>query len=247
MAADLARVRPRRARLRRASLLLVALTAAAACDAPTATPTEPGYDPTSLTGGLVYHWSPGATINVYADTTGFALAPGFDIKGAVGNAARVWRDAVYYREVDLRLASSPADADIIIHRRSVPRLVNTVVGGSDCDLDPVGVGGYTLFCPDTGNALVLPLLSGAGAGHVKVDIFVEPLVIGDAYLAQRGVTRNEAFYSLVAHELGHALGIGGHSQEPDDLMFGAPTAPRPTRRDAAALRFVLHQRADIRF
>ena len=236
MAADGIR-RPRLRAPRRLCFLMAAI-AAAGCDAPTAAPPRVTFDPTSLTGGLVYHWTPGATISIYADTTGFDPLF-YNIETAVAHAAKVWREEMYYREVDLRIASSPSEADIIIHHRGVPRLVNTVVNGGDCDLDPIGVGGYTLFCPDVGDALILPLRDGSG-GRVKMDIFVNPA-------SSSGPNHFQGFYALVAHEIGHALGIGGHSQEPDDLMYPIPTAMRPTDRDAAALRAVLYRKADIRF
>lgn len=45
-----------------------------------------------------------------------------------------------------------------------------------------------------------------------------------------------AIYKLSLHELGHLLGISGHSRNPDDIMFPAATyAIKPSVRDAATL------------
>lgn len=230
---------------RGATALLLLAAVALGCDAPTAVVPAPRYDPTGLTGGIVYHWEPGATIRVYADQTGLDTTD-FNVGRAVLSAGKVWRSAVYFREVNLDLVSLPSDADVIVHYRFAPRLVNTVVGGSDCNVGS-GAGAYTLFCPDVGPALVLPLLGGGAVGHVKMDIYVDPFAYSQAYLNQRGINIYQAFYSMVAHEIGHALGIGGHSDDENDLMFPLPTAPGPTDRDAAVLRYILHQPADIRF
>jgi len=49
--------------------------------------------------------------------------------------------------------------------------------------------------------------------------------------------------TAAAHELGHALGIRGHSDNPDDLMFSAPVQGHPsaahpvTNRDLNTLRY----------
>jgi predicted Zn-dependent protease len=52
----------------------------------------------------------------------------------------------------------------------------------------------------------------------------------------------EVLNAVVAHEFGHALGIGGHSPNAQDVMFGAPTVSVPTGRDAQTLQFVLGER-----
>lgn len=91
----------------------------------------------------------------------------------------------------------------------------------------------------------------------------EPGVAGETHTAaSRGVLRRASMVlatgsataaelqSTAAHEFGHALGIGGHSDDPDDLMYSsetryisedgspAPTPPhRVTERDLNTLRF----------
>lgn len=221
-------------RARGALAVATALATLAGCETPTVDAETFAYDPTGITARQVYHWPLGVTLAIYVDPT--AAPPGDSLRRLVERGAAQWRDSLYYREFDVRIAESPADADVIVHHAAAPLLVATL----DCAYSPFG-GGYTFFCPypsaeNADSALVLPLRSGA-PGRVKIDVRVN-----------RAATDSDAeFAALVAHELGHAFGIGGHSPEPADLMFGAPRAPAPTADDARTLRWVLHQPASIRF
>jgi len=53
--------------------------------------------------------------------------------------------------------------------------------------------------------------------------------------------------SAILHELGHAVGLWGHSLNPRDMMFYSVTATKPTERDIATLRKVYETPPDIAF
>src|SRR6185503_12365831 len=99
----------------------------------------------------------------------------------------------------------------------------------------------TYFCfafSDSGgeakvNATPLPLVGGGGMATVVIRV-------------DRGRTTSQAGYdALVAHEIGHAIGIGAHSNTNTDLMFALPAVVAPSARDIATLRFILGRAPDI--
>ena len=202
---------------------------AAACSEPAAPRLDPpAYDPTQLS-GVLYRWPTGTTVAVYADPT--AVPAGVDLGALTAAAMSAWKAALGGSQFALRAAATAADADVIVHVSSAPRLI----GLAGCDAPPTFAGGVTFICPATDSALTLPLLSGA-AGRVKVDITVNPAATS---------TLNP-LSALVTHELGHAVGIGGHSTVPLDVMFSAPSVSAPSSRDVATLRWVVRQPIGLR-
>jgi hypothetical protein len=86
-----------------------------------------------------------------------------------------------------------------------------------------------VLCAETGSACADLFRSAWSTSRATVVIRLD-----------RGrVTSQSALNAVVAHEFGHALGIGAHSTVATDLMFGLPTVEAPSARDAATLRFVL--------
>ena len=226
-------------RHRRLLAALFVVSALAACDAPTVPAARPGYDPDRLTGddSTFYHWAPGRTIALYVDPRG--VPEGYDLAASARVAASRWAGRTFYREYEFAFVQSPGQADVIIHYRFTPRLVDVF----DCDA-PGSAPGETTFCPDVPIARVLPLLAGGG-GRVKVDVAIDPLGPSELQLTQARQTRQEYVATLIAHELGHVLGLGTHSDEVDDLMHAFPRVASPSLDDVWTLRYILRQRADI--
>lgn len=225
----------------RATTLAAAAVLVGACggDSPT-TPreSEPGYDPHAFAfdeggalHGYLYHWPAGRTVRVYVDPT--AEPAGSDLRGAVTAGVALWAGTVRNGEVSVAIASAPTQADVIVHYGEAPRLV----GPGDCAPPASGGVGSTFLCPDfqSRTLATLPLVAGGG-GSVKMDVAV-----------YRGAVADDAqFRRVVAHELGHVLGIGAHSPSSADLMFGSPSVPAPSAADGRTLRYVLQQSADLR-
>lgn len=199
-----------------------------ACETPTTSRPTFAYDPTTLSNGLLYRWTNGQKLRVWADladsTRGVNL--GISVRSAISR----WNDLPAFAEFELVLVSNPAEAQIIIYDRTRPMPVRA----GTCPFEPRAAVGYTYFCPNGRNAERLSLASGAPSAASVVIRVDNSLVAGQ--------TRYDA---IVAHELGHALGIGAHSSVAGDLMFGLPTNPFPTGRDAQTLQYVLGAPADI--
>jgi predicted Zn-dependent protease len=216
----------------RRGALLLAAAALVACDAPTVPFESPGYDPRLQGVDVIYHWPLGRTIAIYAHSIG--APPGFDLPTAIQQANDVWADVLRYREFDVRMVSSPSEADVVFHFDA-----DSVVSSAACMAPGGSAPGVTYFCVDQTfeNILALPLLSGQPS-RVKFDVRIT---------SNPGSLPNvTAFRRIVAHELGHVIGIGSHSGDNVDLMFSAPTVDAPSTADAQTIRWVLHQPAELR-
>jgi predicted Zn-dependent protease len=196
-----------------------------------------GYDPL---GGVpyFYRWAPGYEIAIFVDRRNEPA--GVDLDAAVRSAIAAWKAVAPLGEVQMRVVGSVREADVIVHHADVPSAFT--VDPEVCS-PPVDIGGgRTYACvvenPQTGALVpqILPLNDGSG-GRVKMDVRVNLAAIGDPSF----------FNAIVAHELGHVLGIGAHSASNTDLMFGTPRVFVPSASDAATLRHVLSRPAAARF
>ena len=208
--------------------------ALSACDSPLSTRPAAAYNPTALTNGLYYRWASGSIVKVWVVQAGLTTTA--DLEGAVSRALPVWNTVPQYNEVQLIAATSAAEANIIVYDASVPM---PVVPPATCAFDARGAGGYTYFCDGKNiegadNALVVPLTTGGGVATVVIRV------------DRSRVSTAAAYDAIVAHEFGHALGIGAHSDSATDLMFINPSITAPSERDKATLRFVLGQAPQLR-
>lgn len=209
------------------ALGLAALLGAISCETPTAARPVAAYDPTTLTNGLLYRWTSGTTVRVWVVSQA-VLSP-FNLAVAVGQGMEQWNGVRQFGEFTLALAEQIEDADLVVYDRDQPPPAQV----GSCPFDPRNSAGYTYFCPGGGEpprAEQLPLTSNPSSS-VSVVIRID---LGR-------VTSQAGLNAVVAHELGHALGIGGHSDDPLDLMFGSPSVQVPSAKDAATLRFLLGQ------
>lgn len=221
--------------------MLAASLALAACDAPNVVAVSL---PASHNGSPIpeedfyYRWRAGSTIRLYAHTAG---APeGFDLAAAARTAAARWNAAARFADFELVTVTRPEDADAVLRFRFTAPIVDLL------DCEPAGGGaGRTVICFAEGTGRVLPLLDGGG-GHVMADVYVDPLGASDAQLAAVGLTRQEYFQALVTHEVGHVIGIGSHSSDPNDLMTSLFLRTSvPTASDEWVLRWVWLQQPDL--
>jgi hypothetical protein len=221
-----------RRRLGRGALAAIALLAAA-CDAPTYSRPEPAYDPTSLVAGQAYRWPSGSTVRVWVEAP---ASGGRDLSGAVDRAVVAWNAVPQFGEVRLTRAASRTLANVIVYDLLTPIPVRVP---ASCPFSPQGSVGYTWFCVNQ------------GAPDVPLSARAQPLLLADGTATSATVVirldigrtvSQSTLDAIVAHELGHALGIGGHSPNASDLMTNFPSVAVPSARDATTLRYVLGQR-----
>ena len=148
-------------------------------------------------------------------------------------------DATRFADYRLAVTTNVGDADVIVRFRFAPPLVDL----RGCE-PPGGGAGRTAFCADSNPAPVLPLLS-TGGGQVKMDVYVDPEGRSAEQLAPFGLTPQTYFQALVTHELGHVLGIGGHSDDVRDVMNTFPRVTAPSDRDERTVRWVWLQPAGL--
>jgi predicted Zn-dependent protease len=218
------------------ALPLAVLALSVACE----TPTIPGRDGSDIypfdlpvTPSAVMRWAVGSTIRVHVVEARTAEATQ-RLRSALEAGAAAWNESALFAEFSIVPAASESDADVVLAFSDVLLPVDT----QGCR--PALTLAVTTFCIDdlgspAAAVRVFPLLSGAQS-RVRMIVLVLGSVSADAAVVDR----------LVAHELGHVIGIGRHSDDTRDLMYRSDqVTARPTSRDAATAQVLYHVRADI--
>ena len=212
-------------------LLLMCLLATA-CDSPTVPLRIYGdvYDFRLHDSRQVLRWPVGTTVHVFTVTDADATHSQY-LTDAVAFGASAWNSAAIYGEVQLEVVNSVQDADVVVQYTQAV----SPVDASGCV--PSGGLGTTTFCAaaDGEHLSAFPLRDGSES-HVKFLVTIRSIAVTSAEDARR----------LVAHELGHTLGISQHSPRPTDLMFGgALVRDTPNEGDRVTLQVLYHTDADI--
>ena len=215
-------------------LVLLMLCAAAACDSPTVPERflRDVYDFRLITPApQVLRWPTGTTVRVFTVSDANATSDQY-LQDAVPHGVEVWNTAALYGEVELEQVDDVASADVVV----MYSLSTSPLDLSGCP--PGGGNAYTTFCltPDNEHLREFPL-SGGGTSSVKFVVTVRTTSATDATTVRR----------LVAHELGHVLGIAQHSPKQTDLMWGGVALQRDdaSPADRATLQVLYHTKADI--
>lgn len=220
--------------MKRMLLLLVVMTAA--CEGPTVPPKliDDIYDfRLATTPPSVLRWPSGTRVRVHvasaAGTREEVLASAFE------NAAAEWNRHAFYGEYELVRASSVVDADVLVRWSDEPAPVDF----AQCT--PLVSIAVTTFCLDDDDPTRLepfPLLPPNAA--VASDIRIVISILGTQ------VSQPDRVARLVAHEVGHALGMARHSLNAQDLMSaGEPTRATLSARDVATIQTLYHTQPEI--
>lgn len=220
-----------------AAILLTSLTTIA-CDGPTLPPRASSsvYDFRLLGDTLhVFHWPNGKEVRVFIvqnvdSSLNAQLATAFE------RGAAQWNARALFDEYHLTRVASITDADAVLRYSTDLPPVNT----TECT--PTFSNAVTTYCIDDPDAAQLHLATFEFLGMDEVTSHVKMLVT----VLTTSASINGRLDRLVAHELGHVLGIGQHSPEPTDLMApGIPPRADLSARDAATVQVLYHTAADI--
>ena len=226
---------------RRSSMLLCAAAAmATACDGITVPPrpSTDVYDFRLRSDTFhIFHWPAGKEVRVFVSLPSDpALAN--TLVSAFEHGAEQWNAYALFGEYRLVRTTTISDADAVLHMTNDQSPVNT----DNCP--PVLSSGTTTFClaDPSVEPLRLAIFPFPDAGETESDSNVKMLVTiqSSQALIPGRIER------LVAHELGHVLGIGQHSSDQGDLMVGGlPTRSTLSRRDIATIQVLYHTVPDI--
>lgn len=229
------------------ALLLAAAVVAGGCETPTypragfgyefrlVLPAEEGSD------SLVFHWDPGRTVRVFIPEPEVGERP--SLREAFVRAAGLWNRAAVFAEVRLEETPDLAGADVVLRWLDTP---SPVIPPSRCGGPVIGGAAATVGCvarvvPDE----PVPACVDPRGPPVRLQRWTRAddrecsRVRLEVTLSTRSVDAPERVRRLVAHEMGHVVGIMNHSQESGDLMFGGLIETDSlTRRDRSTLSIV---------
>ena len=141
-----------------------------------------------------------------------------DLPAHVARAVEVWEDVFLYGEFRGALVSDSTIADVIV-RAGVP------------ESEPPKTLLHSALAPECSGATDLDVDDGNTQLFLPIRVFLNPLPVP-------GVERCLGLTSI--HELGHALGIFAHSDEPTDIMFTNPDVELPSDRDRRTAEAAYH-------
>jgi predicted Zn-dependent protease len=171
---------------------------------------------------LSFHW-PGSRLPVRIWAENAASLP-----ENLPKAIEAWRAAFLYGEFDATVVSDSTRADVIFRAGPPPGPPSLARVRLNATLAPQCSGATDIALSDDHTRLELP-----------IRVYIDPSSAPDdpALPACLALT--------TTHELGHALGIFRHSDEPTDLMFANPTVPGPSERDLETAEHIYHVPANL--
>jgi hypothetical protein len=226
-------------RFGRRAVPLFAVLACAACESPilAGRPATDLYDFTlPSTPPAILRWPSGSAIDVYVAPSGDSDRDAL-LTAAASRGAAAWNVVALFGEYRLVLTNALEAADAVIAWSDAPLPVET----ADCR--PALQRAVTTFCvsglgTDSAYLEPFPLRPPAAPASGRVKMLVT--MLGSEALVPDRVPL------LVTHELGHVLGIGRHSPNPNDVMWAIePQVAQPSRRDAATVQVLYHAHPDI--
>ncbi len=149
------------------------------------------------------------------------VQPGSDLSRKVAEGVRGWIDAGLYGELRAGFVSDSQRADILFLRSEPVAFVRQDEATLDCQ-------GRTPILVNADTTMILPFRTT-----------ISPR------LGARIEEVERCMRIVVAHELGHSLGLFLHSDDPTDLMHGRPRAEALSLRDRATFSTLYHSEPTV--
>jgi hypothetical protein len=180
---------------------------------------------------VVLRWPNASRIRVFLNP---ATNPDLDplLRDAFRVGSTAWENATLYSDYAFAQVGVPEAADVIITWSGAPLPVET----AQCP--PGGGFAFTTFCvsPERNRLVPFPLRESAMPSRVRFLVTIR----------ESSATNASRVRSLIAHELGHVLGIVQHSPNSQDLMFTDPVAREvPNTRDRVTVQLLYQTRPAI--
>lgn len=150
------------------------------------------------------------------------VQPGSDLSRDVAEGVRRWIDAGLYGELRAGFVSDSQRADVLFLRLEPIAFARQEEAPLDCQ-------GSTPIQVSTDTAMILPF---------RTTIWPR--------LGARPEEVERCLRIVVAHELGHSLGLLLHSGDPTDLMYGRPRVEDLSLRDRATFSTLYHSEPTVR-
>jgi hypothetical protein len=144
----------------------------------------------------------------------------------MARAIEVWESTFLYGEFDATVVSDSGSADVIVRG-----------GTPDDKLQRLRL--HSALAPECAGATDLDIDVATRELRLPIRVFVDPRSIPD----DPGIEPCLALTSI--HELGHAIGIFAHSEDPEDIMYVDPEVDLPSDRDRRTAEAAYHTPANL--
>ena len=144
----------------------------------------------------------------------------------ITRAIEVWESAFLYGEFDATVVSDSTTADVIVRG-----------GTPEEKLQRLRL--HSALRPECAGVTDLEIDVATHELRLPIRVFVDPRSLPD----DPGIEPCLALTSI--HELGHAIGIFAHSDDPEDLMFGNPEVDLPSNRDISTAEAAYHTQSNL--
>jgi predicted Zn-dependent protease len=169
---------------------------------------------------LSFHWSRNETpVRIWVEDA-------FGLPDHMERAIDVWESAFLYGELDATLVSDSATADVIVRG-----------GTPEGKLQRLRL--HSALRPECAGVTDLDIDVATHVLRLPVRVFVNPRSLPD----DPGIEPCLALTSI--HELGHAIGIFAHSDDPEDIMYVDPEVDLPSNRDISTAEAAYHTQANL--